>query len=321
MHATFAHDRASFAVVGYVSFELHFSTDIAEVGVVDALQEVLKEVGAQFSEGLKVLEYERDRTAMPVDVQRAGALREAITTKGMTRGAVFEELSAGSAPLLPRRFGEVLLRGKASSTFLKVRFDEHVPAMAMGQQWLFSNSIGGQVGAKRIDGKSPHDWVHQLLTTLGAREDVLWGAAYENDEFRARNLHDDASGMWALGRDVRQSLPGVYWLNVFGQPYRTLIGRRRIETAPAVSVSETGAAAILQSYGAPEDWSTPEARARRRAIVDHLGPQFFFDREAPDRKTVAPDFGLEPLRERPAFQVLTSDERTFTPIPPATDDA
>jgi hypothetical protein len=57
-----------------------------------------------------------------------------------------------------------------------------------------------------------------------ADDDVLWGAAWQDDEFRWSNLHDEADGMWALGRDMRRSLPGLFWLNAFGPPYVDMIG-------------------------------------------------------------------------------------------------
>lgn len=44
----------------------------------------------------------------------------------------------------------------------------------------------------------------------------------------------------------------------------------------------------------PLAWETPECREAERRVLDHLGPQYFFSRDAPDRQTVAPPFEVPP---------------------------
>jgi hypothetical protein len=73
--------------------------------------------------------------------------------------------------------------------------------------------------------------VTRVATTLVNHPDFLWGAAFDRDGFRARNL-DETSGARALGRDMSKALPGLYWLNLFGAPYVDLIGVERLRTAP-----------------------------------------------------------------------------------------
>lgn len=297
-----------------LSFELHFRVDLAESDVLGELQTSLATIGRGFSQGLRALSVERDRAPLDVGLDIPGSVREAVVTKGTERGATYRALVAADPPTHNRRFGHALLRGSAASTFLAVDFDEYVPCRPSGHQWLFSNTVRGWVGVGRIAGTSRTEWVLSLIERLGQHPEVLWGAAYVRSEFSKRNLHDEADGRWALGRDVRRYLPGVYWLNVFGSAYVHLIGEQRIRTVPTGKVLGLGNNLMLQVYGSPEEWSTEAGRSDHEQVVGHLGQRFFFDRINPDRPATAPDFGLEPLPRRKPFQVMTTDGKRFTPV-------
>jgi hypothetical protein len=293
--------------------ELHFACDLAQDGgPIDHLQESLRARG--FGDSVRVLEYERDRSATDVDLAIPGALLRAVVDKGTRRGPHFDELSAQSPPRFPRRFGETMIRGRLPRTWLKVRFDEYVPAMPSGDRWLFSNSVTVNLGAERVRGVGSADWLRALLADLASEPNVLWGAAFDAHEFAASNLHDDAKGMWALGRDVRRSLPGLFWLNVFGAAYIQAIGRNVLLATPA-QVAEFSSGVSVELYSSPEQWNSDQAKRVREESLDHLGREFFFDRNHPTRLTRAPDFGLPEVRDGERLQVVTRDGIHFTVVP------
>jgi hypothetical protein len=259
--------------------------------------------------------YERDRTAVDVDLRDPMAVHAAVVQKGSARGPVFQDLtSTEGRPRHPRRFGDVMLRGRTSRTWLKVRFDEYVPAMPMGDKWLFSNSVSFSTTRSRLASTQAHEWIRALLYTLASGSDVLRGAAWDDDEFRASNLHDGEEGVWALGRDVRRSLPGLFWLNAFGPPYVDLIGRATFDTVPA-SVAHVGSSVVVELYPSPGDWATASGSEARNRVLGHVGRRFFYDRKALNLETFAPDFGLPELAPGKPLRVLTTDGRTFTVLP------
>jgi hypothetical protein len=133
-----------------------------------------------------------------------------------------------------------------------------------------------------------------------------------NSEFHDSNLHDDVDGVWALGRDVRLSLPGVFWLNFFGPAYAQLIGKERMLSVPDTKARTQNGNVILELYANPEDWSTSAGQGLHRSTIARLGGQFFFDKLRPERPTHATDFGLAPLPERPSPKVMTTDGKHFT---------
>jgi hypothetical protein len=116
--------------------------------------------------------------------------------------------------------------------------------------------------------------------------------------------------MRAIGRDMRTSLPGLYWLNVFGPQYVDLIGERRILRAPADSAERCGDHVVVRTYCNAEDW---EAQTETRHLVAAaLGAEYFFDRDDPARPHHAPDFGLPELPELPPFRVQ-AEHGSFSP--------
>jgi hypothetical protein len=196
--------------------------------------------------------------------------------------------------------------------YMSVDFDSLVPARPIGHSWLWSNSIGGAIWRQRVENTDRQEWVQGLTRELTRTTTMLWGAAYLGDEFAQSNL-DTSRGMRAIGRDVRTSLPGVYWLNIFGPPYLDLIGNQRLLDAPAHSVESSGDHVVVCAYRDAEDWMANADT--RHQLTAALGAEHFFDRNDPERHHRAPDFGLPRLSDKKPFQVMTTDGINFTPLP------
>jgi hypothetical protein len=309
--------------MGDLGLEVHFDVDLAEADVCDQLQDWLGRVAPRFASRLRVLAYERDAAAIPVDAANPGSLHRAVLSRGLDRGPTFDALAAEAGPTpFARRFGNALVRGGAPKSFLTVTFDEYHPARPMGDRWQFSNSLTGRIGANAIDRVPADAWVRTLVEVFADHPALLWGAAYSQDEFRARNLHDEADGMWALGRDIRRSLPGLFWLNLFGKPYVELIGRDRLSTLPAGSSHQYENAVLVCVHHAPHEWSSPQARDDHEEVVRHVGARYFFDRTDPDATTIAPEFGLADRTDsaRP-LQAISWNGQDFSILPPAPDSS
>jgi hypothetical protein len=296
-------------------FEFHNGHDLLTSDVLLVLQLVLAEVAPTMAAALEVLSYELDPERRRIDLGDPEALRAAVMAKGTERGALYQDLAAShGAPDTSRRFGHALLQGhdpKTAGFFLSADFDTMAPARPSGDQWLWSNSISGRISRPVVEGIARQEWLLRFTRRLAAQTDIVWGAGYHHAEFAATNL-DTRHGIRALGRDVRQFLPGIYWLNVFGRPYRDLIGTARLLSAPAAAVEQTGSHVIIQAYPDAEDWAGNQAS--RDALRAALGAEHFYDRDHPHRTHRAPDFGLAELPPRPPLRVVTTDGTNFTQL-------
>lgn len=112
-------------------------------------------------------------------------------------------------------------------------------------------------------------------------------------EFDVKNISRSEGGTEAIGVDLTEALPGLYWLNYFGPPYVKLIGRERLLSAPAFEVAPIGNGVIVALDASAEAWRSAAYQQREQAVIEHLGKEYFFSRHEPERKTVAPDFRAE----------------------------
>jgi hypothetical protein len=284
---TFSH-TLGVAILSDLSFELHFETDIYNSNSISLLQKTLSEISPVFCEKLRVLEFERDSKYIAIDISDPISLAEAVKTKGLKRGPTYEKLSAKHPPKTSRRFGSTLVYGNARSTFLNVRFDEYVPGMKMGDRWLFSNTISGFTNAPRISGVTQIEWVRQLMTKMSEDPAILWGAAFHKDEFNEKNKNN----LSVCGRNMRNHLPGLYWLNIFGPKYRDFIGDNKFNSSETYCSKLVGLSRVIELYENPEDWPKKIARDTCKSIMQKIGEEYFFNKEKPNAKTIAPEFTL-----------------------------
>lgn len=153
------------------------------------------------------------------------------------------------------------------------------------------NSIGIEiVGAKKVNGKPVHSWAKEFFLEAVARLSIRYGCAYSNDEFEAKNLVRTEGGVSAVGVRIGAAIPGVYWLNFFGDAYLEMVGLERFLSLPAGAAHRNPKGVIVRLADTPNEWQDREYVDAARRIVEHLGAQFFFDRDQPERATEAPNF-------------------------------
>ena len=94
-------------------------------------------------------------------------------------------------------------------------------------------------------------------------------------------------------------LTDVVWMSVFGKPYVALIGRRKLMSVPAYSVRELPNGAIaVQVSESPFDYGTKEYADRCEAVRNHIGREYFFDWNDPDREYPQPKLKVEYVKPK-----------------------
>ena len=141
-----------------------------------------------------------------------------------------------------------------------------------------------------VEGRQPSEWARGFFEALVSSLPVRYGRANLNAEFDAKNLISDAEGLRAVGVKLDVSLPGLYWLNYFGEPYVKLIGEDRLLSAPAYEVKRVGGGVLIALDASPLNWQLAPYKDREEEMIDHLGRGFFFSKDEPGRRLTAPDF-------------------------------
>lgn len=224
-----------------------------------------------------------------------------VRAVALERGELYEQLikKYGPGPS-PRRTGTVELRGADDSLIVVLELDDYRFAPSAGW-WLWGNAFTVQLCRRRIDGEPAVEFARRLAARACAELSPWYANGHLIEEWDRKNISREGGGMMAVGVDASRYLPGLYWMNFFGEPYCTLIGKERLLSAPAYETEELDVGVLLLLASDPEAWDTPEYKASESRVLKHLGDIYFFNAHEPQRETVAPDFGLKPLPRNPRF--------------------
>lgn len=141
-----------------------------------------------------------------------------------------------------------------------------------------------------VENQASSAWAREAFEAIAARLPIRYANAYVDEEYRAKNMIDDETGVRAIGARITRATPGLYWLNFFGRPYVDLIGRECLLSAPACEVKAVDDGVLIALDSSADAWATAAYQQREQAVIEHLGKQYFFSRHDPARQTVAPDF-------------------------------
>lgn len=243
--------------------DFHLARPLFDAEPLSAFHELLKEYLPGWSRSLRI---------------SAGDKIAILGTDGDLHGGIHSV-----AP--PRRgVGSAILLGGDEG--LSIYLDHtHAPALADGNQISFEI-----LDCPSVEGRAVASWIRDFFEAASGRLPVRYGKAHSNEEYYAKNMHNDESGTGALKAGCNDGLPGLYWLNFIGPEYCNLIGRERLLRAPAAEVKAVGEGVLLGLDPSPRAWTTVPYQKQEQAVIDHLGKQFFFSRQDPDRQTVGPDF-------------------------------
>lgn len=183
------------------------------------------------------------------------------------------------------------MRGSRNGLVALIGADEMVFAPLSGG-WRCGNHFDVVVTGTKFEGKPTSAWCKEFLLDCCRQLSPWYAYVGAVDEINQKNRSQEGGGMRPVGWDISRHLPGVYWLNYFGGPYPALIGKSRLASAPAPFVAPVGEGVVVGLGDDPHAWNTPDYRAVEQQVRSHLGRQFFFDRNHPDRDTVGPDLGL-----------------------------
>lgn len=217
------------------------------------------------------------------------------------RGGLHDLLLAkhGTGPF-SRQNGSVELSGADNGLVVVLNLDEYLFAPSAGR-WIWGNTVTVQIREQCSRATFATNIARRLAASACSELSPWYAHGHLYGEWNQKNVSREGGGILVKGLDISRYLPGLYWLNFFGEPYCELIGKDCLLTAPAAEASEIGTGVMLYLSVSPESWDTAEYRATEAAVLAHLGAQYFFDVRDPNRNTAAPDFGLRSLPRSERF--------------------
>lgn len=153
-----------------------------------------------------------------------------------------------------------------------------------------NNGVTLQVRRPNVEGRPGEVWLRETLHAWCERLSPAWACAHQSAEYEAKVMTDDPDTIAAVGRDFSSHLPGLFWWNYFGPPYRRLLGDERLRSSPGERVSVAGDGVVVQLSDDPGEWDAPGYAAMEQRVRDHLGTELFFSKAEPDRRGIVPDW-------------------------------
>jgi hypothetical protein len=267
---------------------LYFDRSLLAANHMYDLHNALHDAAPRWSSGLRT--YLSDRPSIPITINDPNALCNAVESSALHRGPRYMELVRryGAGPY-ERRSGVEELRGANSSLIVVLSVDEWVMSPSR-EDWHFGNSLTVQIRSARVEGEDAAEWATKTFELLCARLSPAWGSTRLVDEFRSKNFVAEGRDRKVVGTNVSQHLPGIYWLNFFGDIYCNLIGRDRLLSCPAEQTKVVAGGVLVKISARPRSWDSEMYRRREADIAGYLGRQYFFDRSGATESYMAPAF-------------------------------
>jgi hypothetical protein len=205
-----------------------------------------------------------------------------------------------------RQLGNVTLTGEYSGVYVFLNLDDWLFAPQQDRQ-LFGNSISIWIERKEVEGIGAAQWMAGAFAMLCESLDFMFGFAYCNGEYYSKNMNT-THGLSAIGQDPSRYLPGLYWINFFGKPYLELIGKKQLMTTPAALTKDIKNGVLVQFADDPLSWQGQKYVSTINDALDHIGRQYFFDRQNINRFTIAPPFVFESIERDKSKRKLNHQE-------------
>lgn len=217
------------------------------------------------------------RDHRPVDLADPGALARAMLAAAGERGETYRRLVQEYGPGPAERLvGSVELRGAGPELIMVASVDEIVLS-TMGTRKLLGNGIALQVRRAAVAGRPGSEWLADAFKMLCAELAPTWGCAGHAAEYEAKVMSGPPR-IEAVGRDFGRHLPGVFWLNFFGNRCTDLIGADRFATLPKTFVTALDDGIIVRLADDPLTWTTADYAIDEGKVRDQLGRRQFFDK-------------------------------------------
>jgi hypothetical protein len=172
--------------------------------------------------------------------------------------------------------GELFLKGAAHKALMWLRWSQTAPI----QTWrlylddaYFTRGAGSDQLGSIID-KFPGP--------------LVFAAAATRDDWRRKHYRiteeDGGTTEEKLGMDLRNCLPGVYWMTVFGPDLVELFGTDNLLALPVEQARARKGGAVQLILTADPVRHAEERQRREQQVVDALGPAHFFDLQKPEKR-------------------------------------
>lgn len=212
----------------------------------------------------------------PISIADSDSLYKSVAHDITTTTPYYEELLRRLGRSRTGRVCGVVELGGVDNSITVVMSVDSLIFRRAGDIWTWGNRVTFQLRRKTVEGMPADQFARLLFDSVCLSMDPWYAHAELTDEFSSKNIKVDKSGTRAIGVDISKSLPGLYWLNYFGNACVDEIGRSRFVSCPAFETREMKSGVSLSLASGPMEWSKVQYISRELDTMASLGQEFFF---------------------------------------------
>jgi hypothetical protein len=266
--------------------DANFGACLLDRSVLSLVQQIIRAHAPVWSRRLRL--WEAKKGAPRIDLNEPSSLYDTVEFDVSTKGPFYQELVRQFGPPAHRGVsGTLEFRGADRSITVIVHVDDR-KFLRVGDLWTWGNSIAFQLRASVIEGIDADVFAGRLFEELCSKLAPSYAHAESSQEFEAKNISHLGGGTEAIGVDISKSLPGLYWLNYFGEECANSMGKDAFAASGTTELTQIGAGYRLTLSRRPSDWNTTWYKENERRAMKSLGEDFFFHRERPEQQTKSP---------------------------------
>lgn len=138
--------------------------------------------------------------------------------------------------------------------------------------------------------REPYGLLKNFLIEVFKVSKADYGFLTPEDDHKAKNylvtaVDENTTSSEFVGDNLEKGLPGLYWMNLFGNLYVEWFGKgkfKRIKCHEAQFLDDSGV--FLQFGASPEECMSAYVLQRQQEAIELLNPNAFFDITRPERK-------------------------------------
>lgn len=167
---------------------------------------------------------------------------------------------------------------------------DQLVACPLGEKTALGNSLSLQVRRPTVERRDGSDWLRDVFDRVCCELRPAWAYSCTSAEYWSKVM-SETPRIEAIGRDFSRFLPGIFWLNYFGDRYRSLLGREQVQRAPGARPCKSCDDTIIEIADGPENWGGNNYLELERRTRIWLGEDAFFSKESEPSGYSAPDWG------------------------------
>lgn len=259
-----------------LNLRFYFDHSLINSSILNQFQKFLVKQAPRWTKNLHIWRTDKDKRY--INLNNKNSLKENMLIVSFQHGPTFKWLESQFGSVPKHIHGSAELRGSYSDIEVIVSIDE-LNYRKIGGKLLWLNCISVGIYGSKIEQLNYVKWARNFFESFCKEFGPIYSYAATDKEYSAKNMNKKDGVVKAVGVDFQKYLPGIYWLNFYGNEYCQIFNQEKLLAVSANRVAKVGEGVLLELSESPDTWNSEEYKNTEREIRVNLGSNHFFLKE------------------------------------------